>query len=145
MNKDRLDFLVERKKLRIRNSDIPRIKSLIDSAKKNAYAIKKMPVDDNNATIVFREIYESIRQLGDAKFWSMGYEPLTHDVSMEILKEMDIKESIRLKNIDRFRRTRNNSNYRGYMVSREEALDILDFWDNCADEIIRTIRREIKN
>ena len=139
MDKSRMDYLIREGRLKPRNPDLPRIKSLIESARETAHAIRKVTITDQTATIVFREFYESIRQVGDARLWSLGFEPLSHDVSMEILAEMDIKERVKLNKLNRFRRTRNNANYRGYKISVEEAKEIAEFWDSCAGDMIRMI------
>ncbi len=85
MNELRISRLTRERKLKKRNVDIPRIKSILKSATDNAKIIKKIPITDESATVVFREFYESIRQIGDAKWWSLGYEPTaSHEVRMEI-------------------------------------------------------------
>lgn len=43
-------------------------------------------------------------------FWA--YEPLSHEVSLEILKEIDVKEKVKLNYLTRFKRIRNDINYR---------------------------------
>jgi hypothetical protein len=139
MDKSRMDYLIREGRLKPRNPDLPRIKSLIESARETAHVIRKVTITDQTATIVFRELYESIRQIGDARLWSLGFEPLSHDVSMEILAEMDIKERVKLNKLHRFRRTRNNANYRGYRISVEEAKEISEFWDTCADDMVKRI------
>ena len=73
--------------LRYRQRDNEKIRSMINSAEVNVIVTKEIKLNKNSATLIFREIYESIRQLGDAKLWLQGYEPLNHEVSMEILKE----------------------------------------------------------
>lgn len=78
---------IRRGALRIRQKDLEKIKSMINSAEVNAKVTEEIKINENTATLIFREIYESIRQLGDAKSWILGYEPLNHEVSMEILKE----------------------------------------------------------
>ena len=93
MDKARIDFLIREGRLKVRGPDIPRVRSMLESAKKNLKVVRKIPITYDSATLIFREIYESIRQVGDARLWSLGYEPiLSHDVSMEVLKEMKIKE-----------------------------------------------------
>jgi hypothetical protein len=144
MDKARTDFLVREGRLKARKPDIPRVRSMIDSAKDNIKVVRKIPITPDSATLVFREIYESIRQVGDAKLWSIGFEPLSHDVSMEILKDMNIKEAFRLHSLDRFRRMRNDANYRGYKITAEQAIEISDFWDRCAKEIIMEIESSIR-
>ncbi len=81
--------------LRNRQQDLEKIKSMINSAEINANAAQGIKINNSTATLVFREIYESIRQLGDAKLWFIGFEPQNHEVSMEILKEFDIKDKVK--------------------------------------------------
>jgi hypothetical protein len=144
MEKTRITQLIRDGKLRIRSTDIPRIKSLLDSARNNAEVAIKVPITEESATLIFREFYESIRQIGDARWWSLGYEPTaSHEVSMEILKEINIKDRLKLNSLERFRRTRNNANYRGYKVTIQEAKEIVDFWNSCALELMKKIESSV--
>ena len=145
MKKEIIDTLVKTGILRIRQLDLEKIKSLIESAKINANVAKNIPLTEESATLIFREMYESIRQLGDAKWWLMGFEPTNHEISLEILKEMEIKEKIKLNFLDRFKRIRHDANYRGFRVSISQAKEIIDFWDICGGEIIQTILNKSKN
>lgn len=144
MKKEEIDKLIKFGKIRSRQKDIERIKSLVDSALTNSYVAAKIELDEKSATLVFREIYESIRQLGDAKWWLFDYEPLDHEVSLETLKEMKIKEQIKLNHLDRFRKIRNDANYRGFKVSASQAEEILEFWDKCGKEIASIILKQTK-
>ncbi len=145
MEKERIGFLIRERKLKRRRIDIPRVKSLLESARNNAGVVRKIPITNENATLVFRELYESIRQLGDARWWSLGYEPTaSHEVSMEILEKIEIRESVKLHKLNRFRKTRNNANYRGYRITLEEAKEIVDFWKSCAGELIKEIESSIR-
>src|SRR3989344_871995 len=103
---------IRRGALRIRQKDLEKIKSIINS--------EEVKINENTATLVFREIYESIRQLGDAKSWILGYEPLNHEVSIEILKEFDIKDKVKLNSLDRIKKIRHDINYRGFRASIEQ-------------------------
>src|SRR3989344_8554316 len=94
--------------LRYRQKDLEKIKSMINSAEINAIVTKKIKLNENTATLIFREIYESVRQLGDSKLWLLGYEPLNHEVSMEILKEFDIKNKVKLASLDRLKKIRHD-------------------------------------
>ena len=139
MKKELIDIWLRAKLLRKRQADKSRITSMIKTAEMNVRVIRKLPLEEENATVIFREIYESIRQLGDAKWWLLGYEPANHEISLEILKEMDIKEKIKLNNLDRFKRTRHDANYKGFIVPLSQAKEIIDFWDNCNKYIIKNI------
>ncbi len=105
--------------------------------------VKTIPLSDQSAILVFRETYESIRQLGDARWWLLGYEPRNHEVSMEILKEFDITEKVRLNHLSRFKTIRNDTNYRGFKVTLAQAKEILAFWDACSQEIISLLQKQL--
>jgi len=100
-------------------------------------------VDEDTATLIYRELYESIRQLGDAKWGLLGYEPNNHEASMEILKEIGIKEKVKLNSLERFKKTRHDINYRGSRATVSQAEEILDFWNKCARDIIGLLKKEI--
>ena len=139
MKKEIIDMLIKTEQLRARQSDLEKIKSMVKFAQVNAKIAKNVPLNEESTTLIFREIYESIRQLGDAKWWLLGYEPRNHEVSMDILKEANIKEKILLNHLARFKRIRNDANYRGFRVTVTQAQEITDFWNKCAGNIIAEI------
>ena len=145
MKKEFIDIWLKTGALRNKQKDLEKIKSMIDSAEINAKVTRTIKLNDDTATLIFREIYESIRQLGDAKWGILGFEPGNHEVSMEILKEFDIKNKVKLNSLDRFKKTRHDVNYRGLRTSINQAEEILDFWDKCGEEIIKFLRRDLKN
>ena len=61
--------------IRKRSIDKSLAKSMIESSIDVMKAIKDTPLNEQTATIIFRETYESVRQLGDARLWLLGYEP----------------------------------------------------------------------
>ena len=129
--------------LRSKQKDIEKIKSIINSTEVNANVAKTIKLNEDTATLIFREIYESIRQLGDAKWGILGFEPRNHEVSMEVLKEFDIKDKIKLNSLDRFKKTRHDINYRGFRTTISQTEEILEFWNKCGEEIIRILKKEI--
>jgi len=128
---------------RISTPDKLRAKSLVEAAGKTMAVISGMAVSDETATIVFRETYECIRQLGDARWFLAGYKPKDHEVSMEILKEERIKHSAKLEKLDRFRSIRNDVNYTGYLIPKEVAEEIMEFWEECGAEILENLEKEL--
>ena len=144
MRKEDIEHYINEKMLRPRIVDLNIVQTLIESAKEKANAAKLLPVEDKTAVLIFLGLYESIRQLGDAKLRIQGYEALSHDVSMKILEESEIKEKAKLQKLDRFRRIRNDANYRGQKISLAEAQEILEFWNLCSKEIIESINPKKK-
>lgn len=143
MKKEIINTLVKTGILRKRQIDKEKIKSLIKSAEIDARIAKSISLNENSATLIFREIYEPIRQLGDAKWWSLGYEPSNHEISLEILKEIDIKEKIKLNYLNRFKKIRHDANYKGFRVSVSQTEEIIDFWNKCCKEIINILIKKL--
>jgi len=129
--------------IRPRQKDNEKIKSMLNSAEINVKVTQGIKLNENSATLVFREIYESVRQLGDARWWILGYEPLNHEVSMEILKSFDIREKIRLNSLERFKKIRHDLNYRGFRATISQAKEIINFWKECGKEILKILKKEM--
>ncbi|MFH0837458.1 MAG: hypothetical protein V1870_04975 [Candidatus Aenigmatarchaeota archaeon] len=144
MRKEAIERLVKLGDLRPRWKDVERIKSMIISAEKNVAVVRSINLTNDTATVIFREIYESIRQLGDAKWWLIGYEPCNHEISLDMLKDMDIKDKLKFNSLNRFKKIRHDANYRGFMVSVSQANEITDFWDSCGKEIIKILSEEVR-
>lgn len=143
MKKEFIELWLKTGIIRNRQRDTEKIKSMINSAEINAKVTKAIKLNEDAATLIFREIYESIRQLGDAKWWFLGYEPSNHEISIEVLKEFDIKEKLKLNSLDRFKKIRHDINYRGFRASISQAEEILDFWNKCGEEIVKVLKKEI--
>jgi len=143
MKKEQIDFLLKEGILRSLSKSKDEIKSLINSAQDNATTLLSLRLDEKTATIIFREMYESIRQLGEACWWKIGYKPQTHDISLEILKEIDIKNKVRLNFLDRFKQMRHDVNYRGFKVSVSQAQEIIELWKQCSKDIISFILKDL--
>lgn len=144
MKKEQIEQWLRGGQLRKRFSDKEKVKSMIESSTANMTVVKAIPLTEQSATLIFRETYESVRQLGDSQWWLLGYEPKNHEVSIEILKGMDIKEKMHFNHLSRFKSIRNDANYRGFKVTIEQAKEILEFWNNCSNEIILLLMNELK-
>ena len=144
MNEDNIKRFMKEGRIRVRSPDKEKIKSLVTSSKSNAEVAFSISLNEKNSTVIFREFYESIRQLGDATWWLKGYEPLDHDISLEILKNLKIKNNVELNFLDRFRKIRNDANYRGFKVTESQAKEIISFWNKSGLEIFELIKKEHK-
>ena len=143
MKKEFIEIWLKSGILRKRQNDNEKIKSMIKSSEINAKVTKTIKLNEDTATLIFREIYESIRQLGDSKWGVLGYEPSNHEVSINILKEFDIKEKLKLNSLDRFKKIRHDINYRGFRATTNQAEEIVEFWNKCGEEIIKILKKEI--
>lgn len=75
MKNEQIEQLVRGEQLRKRSLDREKVKSMIESSTTNMVVVKTIPLTEQSAILIFRETYESIRQLGDARWWLLGYEP----------------------------------------------------------------------
>src|SRR3990167_7777575 len=144
MKREQIAHWVRGDQLRKKSLDREKVKSMIESSTTNMSIVKTISISEHSAILIFRETYESIRQLGDARWWLLGYEPRNHEVSMEILKEMDITEKVRLNHLSRFKRIRNDTNYRGFKVSAAQAKEIVEFWESCSAEILSLLQKDLR-
>ncbi len=142
MKKEFIDIWLKTGIIRNRQKDVEIIKSIINSAEINAKVTMAIQANEDSATLIFREMYESVRQLGDAKWRLLGYEATNHEISLESLKEFDIKEKIKLNSLDRFKKIRHDLNYRGFRATTIQAEEILDFWKECGKEILKILKKE---
>jgi len=143
MNKESIPFWLKNGIIRNRQRDNEKIMSMIHSAEVNVKVTKNISINEDTATLIFRETYESIRQLGDARWWLWGYEPQNHEISMEALKDFDIKEKVKLNSLTRIKKIRHDINYRGFRASIAQAKEILEFWDLCGREILDMLKKEM--
>jgi|SRR3989338_4781309 len=146
MKEERIEYLVKTKQIVKKTFDKGITKSLLNSSKNNAEVILSIPLNEKNATIILRELYESIRQLGEAMWWLKGYAPQSHDVSLEILKEIDFlkdTQKVKLNYLDRFKTIRHDANYRGFKVSEAQTKEIIEFWNNVAKEILSHLEKQL--
>jgi len=143
MKREYIDNWLRIGALHNKQKDLEKIKSIINSVDINAQVTKAISLNYNTATLVFREIYESIRQLGDAKWGLLGFEPCNHEVSMEVLKVFDIKDKVKLNSLDRFKKIRHDANYKGFKVLASQAREIIEFWDKCGKEVIDILKKQL--
>lgn len=116
------------------------IKSMLEISQSTMKVTLTINLTEESSTLIFRETYESIRQLGDALWGIKGYEPRDHEISIEILKEIPVKNKLPLNHLLRFKTIRNDANYRGFRVTYSQAKEILEFWQACSKEIIEYVK-----
>lgn len=145
MNRRDIEYLIRIGQLRKRRIDLERVRSMLALSLECVRVVERIPLDEESATVVFREVYESIRQLGDAKLWFLGYEPLTHEACVSVLKGMSVCKGELLNRLGRFKKMRHDANYRGLRVLTGQAKDILDFWERCGKEIAQLLLSKLNS
>ncbi len=134
--------LLERGDLRKKTVEPAVIQSLIETIEMTATGTLAIPCTPQNAIIIFRELYECLRQLGDILWWMEGYEPQTHDASIALLKEQRVREQQLLQHIDRYKMIRHDINYRAFRSTKEQAEELRTFWNVIGKDILDQIKEK---
>lgn len=141
MNENHIRHLVRTEQLRPLRVEPSKILSLLKAIEKNSAVILNIPLNNDTASVIFRELYECIRQLGDAAWWEEGYEPRNHEVSLDILKSVPIPHRLALPHLQRFKAIRHDINYRGFQASEIQAQELVGFWRTSGVELLEHIRK----
>ncbi len=140
MDQNLIKNYLEKGSLVKRSPDINRANSLIQVAEITANSVLEIPIKESNSILIFRELYEAIRQIGDAKLWKMGYEAKQHEPSIKVLMDANIKNKLVFNNLDRFRMIRNDMNYRGFKPTLSQSQEILDFWKSYGKKLLLWVK-----
>lgn len=95
-------------------------KDKYNSALDTLKTIDEIKISEHSANMIYRESYESLRQLCESIGAIYGFKFESHESIKYFLDEI-LNESNLAKKFDRFRRIRNDINYRGKAVNLETA------------------------
>lgn len=98
-----------------------RIKALIAMADIRLKTISKITMDGQNASVIFTNYYDSVREVCEAIASLKGYKIYLHEAIGLFLREI-LKENALFVKFDKYRIMRNGVNYYGAPIPFEEAL-----------------------
>ncbi|HUS50454.1 MAG TPA: hypothetical protein VMZ91_09835 [Candidatus Paceibacterota bacterium] len=105
------------------------IKSLIELGEEGLEFFKNKEISERNSGIIFKNYYDSLREVCEAVAISKEYKIYQHEAITLFLREILEEEEISFK-FDRFRVLRNSIHYYGKTISKEETIKaILDIKD----------------
>ena len=129
---------------RIKRPDTKNALSIVNAAERELNYTLKLPVNEESAFNVIRNIYECFRMLGDARLVSSGITSQDHVEQIKELEKIQVKTDRPIKLINALRRIRHNINYYGYIPSKAEAEDAISIAKACFSPILESIREEMK-
>ena len=100
------------------------INSLINSSKNKLESNQRLELDETTASTKLSIVYESLRELLEARAIKIGFKIYNHDCFCAFLSEM-WEDKISSLNFYKFRKIRNQINYYGKDVPKEEAKTII--------------------
>lgn len=114
--------------------------ALINKAELRLNRISKNSVDKREASIVFEDVYECVREAAQSLMEIKGYKPYSHEALISFLREERLLPLSKINILDNYRIQRNNSVYRAEEISLDKCNESIIF----AKEIIPEIKEVLK-
>ncbi len=127
-----LKFYVESGLVRQGSKDAGEAKALVARASKRLEYVRSQSITEDNASFLFEDIYEVMRECVHGLMAANGYKPYSHEATVAFLEEYYkpyFGEKL-VESFNRYRIIRNNVIYRANSVSKEEAVKALDIAEN---------------
>jgi uncharacterized protein (UPF0332 family) len=102
-------------------------KSLMNKAILRLDYISKQEINEDTASFIFEDIYETLREAAQSLMSLKGYKPYSHEALISFLKEHYQFPEHEISNFDRYRVLRNKTVYCAANVSPEVCRDALRF------------------
>ncbi len=115
-------------------------KSLMEKAEIRLKRINANKIEENEASLVFEDIYESLREAAQSLMEVNGYKPYSHEALISFLCEKKFLSQEELHDFDNYRILRNNSVYKAEKVSLEKCHEAKGF----AGQILPELNKKLK-
>ena len=131
---------IEEGKVREVEKNPSQAKSLMQKAEKRLRYVEGREITEENADLILEDGYEAVREALDAFLVLDGYKSHSHEASIIYgFENLEIPYGTTNK-LNKFRKLRNDSKYRGEDIEKREAEDILKL----ARELIPHLKTELK-
>ena len=137
------NFYVDSALVKECSSDSGEAKALMYRAIKRLEYIKAQKIDENNASFLFEDIHEAMRESVHSIMVKRGYKPYSHEATVAFLEEFyrNFFGEKLVSEFNRYRIMRNNIMYRASYVNEEEikkALISAEKFVEKADNFLKT-------
>ncbi len=110
-----------------RSPDPAEAASLLQQANGRLADLQRLPLDEASASFRFESAYEALREALQAFLAREGYKPYSHEAVIAFAAEQGLLPAADARTADRYREIRNDINYRGKKVTRDEAEEAIAF------------------
>tara|TARA_Y100000310_G_scaffold313181_1_gene361224 strand:- start:4030 stop:4455 length:426 start_codon:yes stop_codon:yes gene_type:complete len=121
-----IDFVNERKVKR-KSSDPAEARSLMKQSKNRFKDLKQLPLNNDNASFRFEDAYEVLREALQSFLSFEGYKPYSHEAIFAFASDKELISEADIIKGNRYREIRNDINYRGKVVTKDETEEIISF------------------
>ncbi|KXB08305.1 hypothetical protein AKJ56_01535 [candidate division MSBL1 archaeon SCGC-AAA382N08] len=120
--------------------DPSKAKGLIQMATKDMERVKEEKINSQSSSYVFKNAYDVIRKSITALMALQGYSAFSHKAVIAYARDRLLLPKSKISKLDRFRRLRNNIQYRAENANTREAKEIVEFMQ----EIVPEMEKELK-
>ena len=138
------EYYLKENLVRKSSPNISMAKSLLEKARIRLARTKNETIDEDNSSIIFEDIYESLREATQSFMELKGYKPYSHEALISFLKEGTYLDEGCVHTLDHYRILRNNSVYKAEHVSKEKCTEALHFARKKIPEIKKMFERLTK-
>jgi uncharacterized protein (UPF0332 family) len=110
-------------------------RALITKAEVRLKRVTKVKITREESSIVFEDIYESVREALQSLMQLKGYKPYSHEALVAFVKEQEMFSLSVINDVDRYRILRNKSVYEAKQISLETCQEALAFATKVLPEV----------
>ena len=134
------DFYLRENLVKRTISNVSLAKALLEKGEIRFSRIKKENISEKEYSLVFEDIYESLREASQSLMEIKGFKPYSHEALISFLNEEKFLSPEKVNIINNYRILRNNSVYKAEQISKEKCFEALKF----AEEILPEIKQKFK-
>lgn len=140
-----LKYYLENNLLKRESKDPQEAQSLLKKAIRRLDFIRPLDITQDNASFIFEDAYEVMRESTQSLMALKGFKPYSHEATIAFVKEFYPKEfsEAEINKFNRFRIMRNDSVYKGKPVNVEETKEIMLFAKSYLKKIKAIYKKEI--
>ena len=119
-------------------------KSLLEKAEIRLNRILKEEINDRNASLIFEDAYEAVREASQALMQLDRYKPLSHEALIAFLINTDYLPPEKINILNNYRILRNKSVYQAEKISINKCRESMKFAKEVLPEIKKKFEELIK-
>lgn len=123
--------------------DPSKAKGLIQMAISDMKRVKEEEISEDSASYVFKNAYDVIRSSITALMALDGYHPYSHVAVVAYARDRLFLSGSRASKLNKFRRLRNNIQYRAERAGVREAEEIIEFMKNLVPEMKEKLKQKM--
>jgi len=128
------DYIEEGRVEEIRK-DLGKAKGLLHRSRRRLNEVKDRNISEDNAFLIFENIYESMRECIESLMTLKGFESEDHVATIDWAAEELNLERNKINKLHKYRKLRNASRYEAAEITKSDAEETLEFGESFIKEI----------